>query len=80
MQQATLAGQVQFRDEGNDGFSYQGHLQVVLTYPIDKQQPSSLRGVFEGVYPRRDRFQGRNRQVPLEAVFESIPGKQDPLR
>lgn len=80
MQQATLAGQVQFRDEGNDGFSYQGHLQVVLTYPIDKQQPNSLRGVFEGVYPRRDRFQGRNRQVPLEAVFESIPGKQDPLR
>ncbi len=80
MQQAILSGQVQFRDEGNDGFSYQGHLQVVLTYPVDKQHPSSLRGVFEGVYPRRDRFQGRNRQVPLEAVFESIPGKQDPLR
>ncbi|MFP6650054.1 MAG: hypothetical protein VB817_11360, partial [Pirellulaceae bacterium] len=65
MRQAILSGQVQFRDEGNDGFSYQGDLQVVLTYPIDKQQPSSLRGVFEGVYPRRDRFQNRNRQVPL---------------
>jgi hypothetical protein len=80
MRQAILSGQVQFRDEGNDGFSYQGDLQVVLTYPIDKQQPSSLRGVFEGVYPRRDRFQNRNRQVPLEAVFESIPEKQDLLR
>ena len=75
LRQAILSGQVQFRDEGPDGFSYQGNLQVVLTYPVDQQQPSSLRGVFEGIYPRRDRFQNGNRQVPLEAVFESLPGK-----
>ena len=75
LRQAILSGRVRFSDEGNDGFSYQGRLDIVLTYPPGQDQPDSLRGLFEGTYPRRDRIQNRNREIPLEAVFESLPRK-----
>ena len=74
--QAILTGRVRLSDEGPGEFNYQGELQVLLTYPPGQQQPGSLRGVFEGAYPRHDRFQDRPRRVPLEAVFESLPTKQ----
>ena len=75
LRRAILSGMVRLRDEGGDGFSYRGQLEIVLTYPPGEDQPDSLRGLFEGTYPRRDRAQNRNRTIPLEAVFESIPGK-----
>jgi hypothetical protein len=70
---ALLRGKVRLTDEGNDGFSYEGSLAVVLSYPRDDPQVQSLHGVFEGVYPRTDAIRNRTRQIPLQAVFESLP-------
>lgn len=64
---------MKFTDEGDDEFSYEGKLSVVLTYPHDKVEVSSLGGVFEGIYPRYDRMRNRNMQIPLLEAFESIP-------
>ncbi|NNC86959.1 MAG: hypothetical protein HKN82_00705 [Akkermansiaceae bacterium] len=72
LRHAILRGDLTFTDEGGDGFAYKGTLEVVLTYPPDRDGVTSLRGVFAGIYPREDR-NGRTRQVPLEAVFESRP-------
>ena len=72
---AILSGTVVLTDEGKDHFSYQGRIRVVLTYPLDQPEPSSLKGVFEGIYPRRDRIHNRTRQLPLVAAFESLPAK-----
>ncbi len=70
---ATLSGTVRLTDEGEDEFSYEGSLNVVLTYQPDKRDVVSLRGVFEGVYPRYDRMHDRNFRIPLQAAFESRP-------
>ncbi|MEO1997664.1 MAG: hypothetical protein ABGZ17_20575, partial [Planctomycetaceae bacterium] len=71
---AVLRGEITLTDEGPDGFSYRGLLEVVLAYPVDKPRVTSLKGVFEGVYPRFDRMRNRTRNLPLRAVFEFRPG------
>lgn len=70
---AILRGTVRLSDEGEDDFSFEGVLEIVLTY--DKASPDvrTLRGVFEGSYPRHDRMHNQTRMLPLEAVFESRP-------
>ena len=73
--QAILSGIIRLHDVGGDGFRYQGQLDIVLTYPPGDDQPDSLKGLFQGTNPRRDRAQNRSRMIPLEAVFESIPGR-----
>lgn len=70
---AILRGKVQLTDEGADGFSYDGMLEIVLTYGADQAEALSLRGTFEGIYPRTDRRQNRTRELPLQAIFESRP-------
>lgn len=70
---ATLTGTVKLTDEGEDEFSYEGKLNVVLTYQPDEADVVSLRGVFEGTYPRYDRMHDRSFRIPLQAVFESRP-------
>ncbi|HIF32802.1 MAG TPA: hypothetical protein EYG57_07240 [Planctomycetes bacterium] len=69
---AVLSGSVRFTDEGGDDFSYGGKLEVVLSYELDSVKVKTLRGVFEGIYPRVDRKQNRTRRLPLQAVFESL--------
>ena len=69
---ALLRGSIRLTDEGPDRFSYSGSLEVVLTYPPDDATVSTIRGVFSGLYPRRDRL-GGTRWVPLRATLESLP-------
>jgi hypothetical protein len=70
---ATLSGTVRLTDEGEDEFGYDGKLNVVLTYQPDSRDVVSLRGVFEGMYPRYDRMHNRSFRIPLQAAFESRP-------
>ncbi len=70
---AILRGTVRLTDEGEDNFTFEGVLEILLTYDIANPEVTTLRGVFEGSYPRYDRMHNRTRILPLEAVFESRP-------
>jgi hypothetical protein len=70
---ALLSGTVRLTDEGQDEFSYEGKLEVALTYKLGDPNVKTLRGVFEGIYPRYDRMHNRTRRLPLLAAFESRP-------
>lgn len=67
-----LTGTIGLIDEGEDGFRYDGQLEILLAYPQDSPDFSAVKGVFEGIYPRWDRMHNRQRRIPLRAVFESI--------
>ena len=56
-----------------DHFSYEGKLEIVLTYGSTRAKVLSLKGVFDGIYPRYSRVQERVRKIPLRAAFESLP-------
>ena len=66
-----LRGKIRLTDEGSDNFSYDGNLEIVLTYKRSNHDIYALRGVYDGIYPRFDRMQNRVRNIPLQAVFES---------
>ena len=70
---ALLRGKVKLTDEGPGDFSYEGKLELVLTYGRSQSKVLSLRGVFDGIYPRYSRVQERVREIPLRAAFESLP-------
>jgi len=70
---ALLTGRINITDEGPDDFSYGGNIEIVLTYGSTHPMPQSLRGVFDGIYPRYHPMQRRLRDIPLRAVFESLP-------
>jgi len=70
---AILRGTVRLTDEGEDEFSFEGVLEIVLTYDMASPDVRTLRGVFQGSYPRHDRMHNRTRILPLEAAFESRP-------
>ncbi len=70
---AILSGQVKLTDEGPDDFSYEGQLEIVLTYGSSQARVVSLKGIFDGIYPRYSRVQERVRKIPLRAAFESLP-------
>lgn len=69
---SLLTGKVTLVDTGGDGFSFDGNLTVLLTHQDGRATPTSLRGVFEGTYPRTAGPRGR-REFPMRAVFESLP-------
>ena len=78
---ALLSGQVKLTDEGPGDFSYEGKLEIVLTYGRTQSKVLSLKGVFDGIYPRHSRAQERVRKIPLRAAFESLPVvDEDPSR
>ena len=70
---ALLSGKVKLTDEGPGDFSYEGKLEIVLTYGSSQEKVLSLKGVFDGIYPRYSRVQERVRNIPLRAAFESLP-------
>ncbi len=70
---ALLSGRVKLTDEGPGDFSYEGKLEIVLTYGSTQAKVASLKGVFDGIYPRYSRVQERVRKIPLRAAFESLP-------
>ena len=70
---AVASGRVRLGDSGGDGFAFEGDLDLVLTYAQDKPAVQTVRGVFRGTYPRRDRIRQTTRHIRLEAVFESRP-------
>ncbi|MEE2714588.1 MAG: hypothetical protein VYD34_01110 [Verrucomicrobiota bacterium] len=70
---AILSGVVRLTDEGPGNFSYQGVIGAVITYPKNDSKPQSLRGYFDGLYPRTDRLHRDTRWLSLQAAFESIP-------
>jgi len=70
---AILRGVVRLTDEGPDDFNYQGIVEAVLTYKNGETTPHTLRGYFDGLYPRNDRMHRDIRWLPLQAALESIP-------
>ena len=70
---AILRGVVRLTDEGPDDFNYQGIVEAVLTYKNGEATPHTLRGYFDGLYPRNDRMHRDIRWLPLQAALESIP-------
>ena len=70
---AVASGRVRLGDSGGDGFSFEGDLDLVITYARDNPAVQTVRGVFRGSYPRRDRIRQTTRHIPLEAVFETRP-------
>ena len=70
---ALLSGRVKLTDEGPGDFSYEGKLEIVLTYGSAQSTVLSLKGIFDGIYPRYSRVQERVRKIPLRAAFESLP-------
>ena len=68
----VLTGTIGLIDEGEDGFRYDGQLEILLAYPQDSPDFAAVKGVFEGIYPRWDRMHNRQRRLPLRAVFKSI--------
>ena len=70
---ALLSGKVKLTDEGPGDFSYEGKLELVLTYGRTQSKVLSLKGVFDGIYPRYSRVQEKVRKIPLRAAFESLP-------
>lgn len=70
---AILSGIVQLTDEGPDHFHYSGKVEIVLSYKKNQAKVFSMRGVFDGIYPRFDSRQNQVRKIPLHAVFESRP-------
>ena len=78
---ALLSGKIKLTDEGPGDFSYEGKLELVLTYGRTQSKMLSLKGVFDGIYPRYSRVQERVRKIPLRAAFESLPVvDEDPSR
>ena len=73
MRYALLRGKIRLTDEGPDNFTYDGDIEIVLTYNNSKARPLSLRGIFDGIYPRYNPMQRRSRDIPLQAAFESLP-------
>jgi hypothetical protein len=70
---ALLRGKISLTDEGPDDFTYDGDIEIVLTYSNSLSLPLSLRGVFDGIYPRYNPMQRQSRDIPLQAAFESLP-------
>ena len=70
---AILSGVARLTDEGPGDFSYQGVIGAVITYGKTGSTPQSLRGYFDGLYPRSDRMHRDTRWLSLQAAFESIP-------
>ena len=71
---ALLSGKIRLTDEGPGDFTYEGEIEIVLTYNNSKAKPLSLRGIFDGIYPRYNPVQRQSREIPLRAAFESLPG------
>ena len=67
-------GKIRLTDEGPDNFNYEGEIEIVLTYNNSQSKPLSLRGIFDGIYPRYNPVQRQSREIPLRAAFESLPG------
>ena len=70
---AILRGKIRLTDEGPGDFTYEGQLDVVLSYSRTDPGTPSVRGVFSGIYPRYDRRRRQAREIPLHAAFESLP-------
>ena len=70
---ALLAGRIILSDEGPNDFSYEGDIEIVLTYSKTRSMPQSLRGIFDGIYPRYNPINRSFREVPLLAAFEALP-------
>jgi hypothetical protein len=71
--QAILRGVVSLTDEGPNDFNYQGIMEVLLTYKPGETTPHTLRGYFDGIYPRWDPRRRQTRWLSLQAAFESLP-------
>lgn len=65
---ALIRGVVTLTDSGGGTFSWKGELRVVLEYR--GEAPPVLRGVFEGIYPRKS--PNGEREFPITGVLESV--------
>lgn len=68
---ALLAGDVELVMGDREATTIRGRLEAAFTYEADALK--SLRGVFEGNYPRRDRMRGGVHDIRMTAAIESRP-------
>ncbi|MCE9584615.1 MAG: hypothetical protein K8T20_19160 [Planctomycetes bacterium] len=69
---ALLHGKVTLTDSGGGDFSFSGELRVVLEFRGDAAVPVSLKGVFEGTYPRKGPDGSGGFEFELTGIFESV--------
>ena len=70
---AILRGVLSLTDEGPNDFNYHGIMEALLTYKPGETTPHTLRGYFDGIYPRWDPRHRETRWLSLQAAFESLP-------
>jgi hypothetical protein len=68
---AVLRGRVGM--EMDDGERVEGTFEAALSYGSDESQPRTIRGYFNGEYPRYDPGRGRAVRMKLTAALESRP-------
>lgn len=71
--QAVLQGDVRMLMDDATNTRYTGRLAVVLTYAADAGEPTSLKGVMRGVFPKQDLQARRIRRISLSAAIHSLP-------
>ena len=69
---ALLHGKVTLTDSGGGDFSFSGELRVVLEFRGEAAVPASLKGVFEGKYPRKGPQGSGGFEFDLTGVFELV--------
>jgi len=70
---AVLQGDVNLVMDDVTNTRYTGRLAVVLTYATDDVEPTALKGVMRGIFPKRDLRARRTRLISLSAAFHSLP-------
>lgn len=70
---ATLIGEVRFVLNHEMRTSYKGNLEMVLFYRADSADFVRVRGAFQGVFPKPDKFNRNPMRIPMTAAIESRP-------
>jgi len=70
---AVLQGDVRLVLDDARRTRYSGRLALVIDYETDRPRPTSLRGVFRGVFPKRDLVRDRLHPITLTAAIGSRP-------
>jgi hypothetical protein len=69
---AILKGELVFTMDDRAATEYRGTLEVAITYGEGRDYVS-LRGLFEGIYPKSDPKRGKPMEHSMTAVIESTP-------
>lgn len=72
---AILTGDIAMVLDDRGATEYGGMVEIVLGYAEGALEPSFVRGVFGGIFPRSDRMSGRMHEIMVIAAIESVDDK-----